>query len=203
MLFRKGDPGDVMFAVAEGQIELSVDGTIVEEVGPGGILGELALIDASPRATAIAVTPSRVVRVDQQHFRYLVQGTRRLRLQVMTVSGRPAPQGERLVVRITLLSMMLLVVILAILIVIGMLLWLGAPADMADCPSEDSIASPKGRSVRRSGSSLSRCWSAESGTGSRSAVRCAASRIPEGRAADHARGYDPEVDVPLTWAPAR
>ena len=86
VLFRKGEPGDVMFAVAEGQIELSVDGHVVEEVGPGGILGELALIDASPRsATAIAVAPSRVVRVDQAHFRYLVQEHPTFALLVMEV----------------------------------------------------------------------------------------------------------------------
>jgi len=86
VLFRKGEPGDVMFAVAEGQIELSVDGHVVEDVGPGGILGELALIDASPRsATAIAVAPSRVVRVDQAHFRYLVQEHPTFALQVMRV----------------------------------------------------------------------------------------------------------------------
>lgn len=86
VLFREGDDGDVMFAVAEGQVELAVDGVVVEAVGPGGILGELALIDAAPRsATATAATPARVVRVDEERFSYLVHEHPTFALQVMTV----------------------------------------------------------------------------------------------------------------------
>ena len=63
VLFREGDPGDTMFAVAEGEVELTVAGDVVEDVGPGGILGELALVDHAPRsATAIAKTATRWCR---------------------------------------------------------------------------------------------------------------------------------------------
>jgi CRP/FNR family transcriptional regulator, cyclic AMP receptor protein len=86
VLFREGERGDVMYAVVEGLVELSRAGRVVEEVGPGGILGELALIDTAPRsATAIARTQSRVVRVDQRHFTFLVQEHPTFALQVMTV----------------------------------------------------------------------------------------------------------------------
>lgn len=86
VLFREGDLGDVMFAVAEGEVELSLGGRVVEDVGPGGILGELALIDAAPRsATATAKTSARVVRVDEQRFAYLVHEHPTFALQVMTV----------------------------------------------------------------------------------------------------------------------
>jgi CRP-like cAMP-binding protein len=86
LLFREGDPGDVMFAVVEGEVELGVNGTVVEAVGPGGILGELALIDAAPRsATATATTPARVVPVDAERFNYLVNEHPTFALQVMTV----------------------------------------------------------------------------------------------------------------------
>lgn len=86
VLFREGDPGDVMFAVAEGEVELSLHGHVVEEVGPGGILGEMALIDAAPRsATAQARTAARVVRVDHERFSYLVHEHPTFALQVMTV----------------------------------------------------------------------------------------------------------------------
>lgn len=86
VLFREGDPGDVTFAVAEGNVTLSVDGTIVEDVGPGGILGELALIDSAPRsATATASASTRVVRVNEERFSYLVHEHPTFALQVMTV----------------------------------------------------------------------------------------------------------------------
>lgn len=53
-----------MYAVVEGQITLSRGGTMVEEVGAGGILGELALIDHVNRsATATAAMESKVVPV--------------------------------------------------------------------------------------------------------------------------------------------
>ena len=85
-LFREGEIGDVMFAVVEGEIELLVDTTTVETVGPGGILGELALIDPAPRsATARALTPARVVRVDQSQFTFLVHEHPTFALQVMTI----------------------------------------------------------------------------------------------------------------------
>jgi len=86
VLFREGDSGDTMFAVAEGQIALARAGTVIEDVGPGGILGEMALIDSAPRsATATATAPTRVVRVDQQHFTYLVHEHPTFALQVMTI----------------------------------------------------------------------------------------------------------------------
>ncbi len=86
LLFREGDPGGVMFAVVEGEVELGVEGTVVEAVGPGGILGELALIDAGPRsATATATTATRVVPVDAERFTYLVNEHPTFALQVMTV----------------------------------------------------------------------------------------------------------------------
>jgi CRP-like cAMP-binding protein len=86
VLFCEGDPGDVMFAVVDGRIDLTKSGAIIEEIGPGGIVGEMALIDSSPRsATATAAVPARVVAVDRQHFTYLVQEHPTFALQVMAL----------------------------------------------------------------------------------------------------------------------
>ena len=85
-LFTEGEPGDVMYAVISGEIKVTLGGQVVEQVGPGGILGELALIDASPRAaTAMATVLSRVARVDENHFMFLVQEHPTFALQVMAV----------------------------------------------------------------------------------------------------------------------
>lgn len=85
-LFAEGDQGDAMFAVVEGEIELSRSGSVIETVGPGGILGELALVDPAPRsAAARARTSARVVRVDQRQFTFLVHEHPTFALQVMTV----------------------------------------------------------------------------------------------------------------------
>jgi CRP/FNR family cyclic AMP-dependent transcriptional regulator len=85
-LFTEGEPGDVMYAVIEGQIDVTIGGQVVEQLGPGSILGELALIDASPRAaTAVATVTSRVARIDEKHFMFLVQEHPTFALQVMAV----------------------------------------------------------------------------------------------------------------------
>jgi len=86
VLFREGDPGDVMFAVIAGEIELSRADVHLEDIGPGGIVGEMALIDAAARsATATARSSARVVRIDEDRFRYLVQEHPTFALQVMSV----------------------------------------------------------------------------------------------------------------------
>ncbi|HZP27862.1 MAG TPA: cyclic nucleotide-binding domain-containing protein [Acidimicrobiia bacterium] len=86
VLFHEGADGDVMFAVVEGEIELSRHRRVIDRVGPGGIVGELALIDPAPRsATATARTVCRVVTVDRQHFSFLVQQHPTFALQVMAV----------------------------------------------------------------------------------------------------------------------
>ncbi len=85
VLFRDGDPGDCMYAVVEGAVALTVHDLPVEQVGPGGILGEMALIDTAQRsATATAVTATRAARIDERQFMYLVHEHPTFALQVMT-----------------------------------------------------------------------------------------------------------------------
>jgi CRP-like cAMP-binding protein len=86
VLFEEGTTGDVMFAVIEGEIELTCHRRLIDVVGAGGIIGELALIDPAPRsATATARGDARVVTVDRQHFSSLVQQHPTFALQVMAV----------------------------------------------------------------------------------------------------------------------
>ena len=86
VLFNEDDTGDLMYAVVEGQVTLSRGGVSVEEVGPGGILGELALIDHVNRsATATTAVESKIVPVDKKAFRFLVQEHPTFALMVMNV----------------------------------------------------------------------------------------------------------------------
>ena len=86
VLFREGEAGEVMIAIADGTVELSHGGAVLEKLGPGNIIGEMALIDSRPRsATATTATEARIVRVDKDHFTYLVQEHPTFALQVMAV----------------------------------------------------------------------------------------------------------------------
>ena len=85
-LFTIGQPGDAMYAVLDGTIDLVVDDDVLDTVGPGGIIGEMALVDAEPRsATAIARSDTRVARVTKDEFVYLVHEHPTFALQVMSV----------------------------------------------------------------------------------------------------------------------
>jgi CRP-like cAMP-binding protein len=73
-LFRQGDPGDCMFVVLAGQLDVLVDGVSVEHSERGAILGEMALIDSSPRgATVVALTTSSLAKVDIRRFNFIIQ----------------------------------------------------------------------------------------------------------------------------------
>ncbi|HLX81250.1 MAG TPA: cyclic nucleotide-binding domain-containing protein [Burkholderiales bacterium] len=85
-IFRAGDRGDNMYVVVEGEVSVSANGRELELLGPGGVFGEIALIDNGPRsADAIAVTDCRVVPIDENWFKFLVQQTPYFSLQIMRV----------------------------------------------------------------------------------------------------------------------
>jgi CRP-like cAMP-binding protein len=50
VIFSDGDGGDYMFLVRSGSVEIIRNRAVVKTVGPGGIFGEMALIDGSPRS---------------------------------------------------------------------------------------------------------------------------------------------------------
>ena len=85
-IFREGDEGRAMYVVIEGAVRLSVTGRSLEKVGPGGVFGEMALIDAAPRsATAFAVTDCRLVAITRDRFTALIQQNPQFALEIMRV----------------------------------------------------------------------------------------------------------------------
>jgi CRP-like cAMP-binding protein len=85
-IFQKGDSGQTMYIVTEGEVEI-LDGSVILEVGgPGSMVGELALIDDEPRSAAVvAKTDCRLVPVDRKRFQYMTQETPFFALAVMKV----------------------------------------------------------------------------------------------------------------------
>ena len=85
-IFREGEPGDVMYVVVEGEVDLFIHDRLVESLRAGGVLGEMALIDQTPRsASAVARTECRLVAIDERRFKFLVQQTPNFSLQLMRV----------------------------------------------------------------------------------------------------------------------
>ena len=90
VIFSDGDGGDYMFLVRSGTIDILRKGSVVETVGPGGIFGEMALIDGSPRsATAKAAESCELVAIPEKGFLFMVHEAPYFALDVMrTLSER-------------------------------------------------------------------------------------------------------------------
>ena len=85
-IFREGDERDFMYAVVEGEVDLTFGGKPLATVGPGGLFGEMALIDKEPRiASAVARTDATIVPVDEKRFLFLIQQTPNFAVHVMRV----------------------------------------------------------------------------------------------------------------------
>jgi CRP/FNR family transcriptional regulator, cyclic AMP receptor protein len=82
----EGSVGTEMFLLRKGRAHVLVNGETVEEIAAGGIFGEMALIDQSPRgATVTAVEDCDVIPIDERLFIILVQNSPYFGLEVMRI----------------------------------------------------------------------------------------------------------------------
>ena len=83
-VFIEGSPGSTMYIVLDGNIEIFVKGKSMEVAGRGTIIGEMALIDSSPRsATVVAKDFCVLAQVNQSEFLALIEKTPTFALSVM------------------------------------------------------------------------------------------------------------------------
>jgi CRP/FNR family transcriptional regulator, cyclic AMP receptor protein len=83
-IIAEGGVAHEMFLLRKGRAEIRVKDHPVEEVETGGIFGEMALIDQSPRsATVVALEDSEIIPIDERLFVILVQDAPYFALDVM------------------------------------------------------------------------------------------------------------------------
>ena len=69
-----GQTGALMYVVLEGRVAISIRGAVIERVGPGGVFGEMALVDQSPRsANAAAEADCALLAINRTVFLNLVK----------------------------------------------------------------------------------------------------------------------------------
>jgi CRP-like cAMP-binding protein len=90
VLFTEGDTPTSMYVVKSGALRIRSGGVIYEDVGAGGIVGEMALVEHYPArsATVYALTDSELVAVDEARFSALVAEAPRFALRVMQILSR-------------------------------------------------------------------------------------------------------------------
>ena len=83
-LFREGEKGEKMYVLLEGEVDIFLGDYVLETAGPGALLGEMALIDDSPRtANAVAKSPSRLAQIDRHGCFHGLRGRAHFATHVM------------------------------------------------------------------------------------------------------------------------
>lgn len=83
-IFEAGAPGDAMYAVLEGEVEIRREERVFDTIAVGNIFGEMALIDQQPRsAAAVAKTDCRVAVINEARLFRLISQNPRFALQMM------------------------------------------------------------------------------------------------------------------------
>lgn len=101
-VFRRGDPGDSIYIVAEGEVEIFLDDSlgeriVFETVKAGDFFGELSLLDGEPRsASAQALEATKALKVDRNDLALLFSRHPNAAMDVMAIIGRRLRVADRL-----------------------------------------------------------------------------------------------------------
>jgi CRP-like cAMP-binding protein len=97
-VFVEGESGDIMYVVLKGQVEIRVGEKSLEIAGPGAVIGEMALIDLSPRsATAIAQGDCTLAAIDDKQFLSLVVRRPQFAMGMMEIMANRLRHMDRIV----------------------------------------------------------------------------------------------------------
>lgn len=85
VIFNQGEPGDYMYGILEGVVDLTINGKVIETLQAGDVFGEGALVhpDGNRASTAIAQTDCKLAYLNREHFLFAIQETPMFALEVM------------------------------------------------------------------------------------------------------------------------
>ncbi len=85
-IFREGDYGDALFIIARGTVNITRSGAVLNTLGEGRCLGEIAIIDGTTRtATAVCASEVTAYRLGAERFRSIIADNGAVALGVMRV----------------------------------------------------------------------------------------------------------------------
>ncbi len=90
VLFKEGTPGDTMYLVLSGEIQIFKNEKLLASLGCGKYFGEMAIIETKPRsATAKAENPAILLEINHQQFKkYFAAHPQSLMAILKTLSAR-------------------------------------------------------------------------------------------------------------------
>ena len=86
-IFKERTPGDVMYIILSGEVELTLYDEPLGIESEGGMIGEMAMIGATATrsATATTLTKVKLARLDREQFRVFIHDNTEFALHVMAV----------------------------------------------------------------------------------------------------------------------
>jgi hypothetical protein len=97
-VFAEGDQGQTMYIVESGSVDLLLAARGKEpiaSIGPGEFFGEMSLLDDQPRfASAIASTPTRLLKIERAGFPELLRGNVEIALKLLHTLAQRHQQCE-------------------------------------------------------------------------------------------------------------
>jgi CRP-like cAMP-binding protein len=76
VIVKEGQVGVTMYVVLEGRLAVSIQDKLVEKIGPGGVFGEMALVERTPRlATVTAETGCALLAIGRNTFLDLIKAS--------------------------------------------------------------------------------------------------------------------------------
>ena len=90
VLFSEGDPATCMYVLKSGMLRVRSGSVVYEDVRPGGIVGEMGLVEQhQPRSAMVyALTDCELIAIDEARFFALVAETPYFALTVMQILSR-------------------------------------------------------------------------------------------------------------------
>jgi len=76
VIVKEGQAGVLMYVVLEGRLAVSIHDKLVEKIGPGGVFGEMALVERTPRlATVVSETDCGLLAIGRNTFLDLIKAS--------------------------------------------------------------------------------------------------------------------------------
>jgi len=106
VIVRQGEVGDCLFVIQDGQVEIVAEHagreTVLQTLGPGEMLGEMAIFERVARsATVRAKGPARLLTVDKKNFMRRVNEDPSIAFRIVETMSRRVREMNAEVVHLT------------------------------------------------------------------------------------------------------
>jgi CRP/FNR family cyclic AMP-dependent transcriptional regulator len=89
IVFSKGDPGNCMFVVQSGVVEMVLGDKVIEVCGPNELIGFMSMVDGAPRSSTARVKEAcELSAIDARRFRFMIDEVPNFAQYVMGAMAR-------------------------------------------------------------------------------------------------------------------